>query len=112
MTITNRTFSRAEELAALFAHTGSVAAVALEDLAGHEFDLVINATSSGINGDPGDSCIPVHSHIYAYDMFYQKENAISDRCEQQGQNMWLMVWACWWGRRLMRCYSGMACYLL
>lgn len=26
----------------------------------------------------------VHSHIYAYDMFYQKENAISDWCEQQG----------------------------
>ncbi len=51
VTITNRTFSRAEELAALFAHTGSVAAVALEDLAGHEFDLVINATSSGINGE-------------------------------------------------------------
>ena len=50
VTITNRTFSRAEALAALFAHTGSVSSVALDDLIHHEFDLIINATSSGIGG--------------------------------------------------------------
>ena len=86
VTITNRTFSRAEELAALFAHTGSVTAVALDDLAGHEFDLVINATSSGINGEiPAIPASLVHSYIYAYDMFYQKgKTPFLTWCEQQG----------------------------
>jgi shikimate 5-dehydrogenase len=50
VTITNRTLARAQELATLFAHTGSVNALALSELAGHEFDLIINATSSGIDG--------------------------------------------------------------
>ena len=86
VTITNRTFSRAEELAALFAHTGSVAAVAPDDLARHEFDLVINATSSGINGEiPAIPASLIHSHIYAYDMFYQKgKTPFLTWCEQQG----------------------------
>lgn len=51
MTITNRTVSRAEELAKLFAHTGSIQALGMDELEGHEFDLIINATSSGISGD-------------------------------------------------------------
>lgn len=70
----------------MFAHTGSVTAVALDDLAGHEFDLVINATSSGINGEiPAIPASLVHSHIYAYDMFYQKgKTPFLTWCEQQG----------------------------
>jgi shikimate dehydrogenase len=73
VTITNRTFSRAEELAAVFAHTGSVSAVALEDLPGHEFDLIINATSSGIDGEvPAIPASLVNAHTFIYDMFYQK----------------------------------------
>lgn len=51
VTITNRTVSRAEELAKLFAHTGSIQALGMDELEGHEFDLIINATSSGISGD-------------------------------------------------------------
>ncbi len=86
VTITNRTFSRAEALATLFEHTGSVTAVALDDLAGHEFDLVINATSSGINGEiPAIPASLIHSHIYAYDMFYQSgKTPFLTWCEQQG----------------------------
>ena len=70
----------------MFAHAGSVTAVALDDLAGHEFDLVINATSSGINGEiPAIPASLVHSHIYAYDMFYQKgKTPFLTWCEQQG----------------------------
>lgn len=65
--------SRAEALAALFAHTGSVSAIALEDLEDREFDLVINATSSGINGEiPAIPVSLINSHMYFYDMFYQK----------------------------------------
>ncbi len=75
ITITNRTFSRAEELARLFVHTGSVDAVKMEDLTEHAFDLIINATSSGIGG--GIPALPsslVHTQLYCYDMFYQKGN--------------------------------------
>ena len=36
MTITNRTVSRAEELAKLFAHTGSIQALSMDELEGHE----------------------------------------------------------------------------
>lgn len=75
VTITNRTFSRAQELARLFAHTGSVDAVQMADLSGHEFDLIINATSSGLGGDiPALPSSLVHAQLYCYDMFYQKGN--------------------------------------
>lgn len=73
VTITNRTFGRAEELAKLFSHTGSVQAVEQHNLDGHEFDLIINATSSGVDG--GIPAIPASllSHnVSCYDMFYQK----------------------------------------
>jgi shikimate dehydrogenase len=86
VTLTNRTFSRAQELAALFAHTGSVSAVALDDLAGHDFDLVINATSSGIGGEvPAIPATLVKNHIYFYDMFYQKgKTPFVNWCGQHG----------------------------
>jgi len=73
VTITNRTYSRAKDLATLFAHTGSINAAAMKDLEGHEFDLIINATSSGIAGDvPAIPASLVKPHVYFYDMFYQK----------------------------------------
>jgi len=73
VTITNRTHARAQELAELFAHTGSVDAVAIDALSGQEFDLIINATSSGIAGDiPALPEAVIHSQLYCYDMFYQK----------------------------------------
>lgn len=73
VTITNRTHARAQELAELFAHTGSVNALAMDALSAREFDLIINATSSGISG--GIPALPesvIHSQLYCYDMFYQK----------------------------------------
>jgi shikimate dehydrogenase len=73
VTITNRTFSRAKELANLFSHTGSVQAIEQQKLAGHEFDLIINATSSGVGGDvPAIPSTLISSHVRFYDMFYQK----------------------------------------
>lgn len=86
VTITNRTFSRAQELAALFAHTGSVTAVAMDDLDGHEFDLVVNATSSGLGGEvPAIPASLISSHVCCYDMFYQKgKTPFLNWCEQHG----------------------------
>lgn len=73
VTITNRTFSRAHELATLFTHMGSVQAVEQQKLQGHEFDLIINATSSGIDGDvPLIPSSLLSQNVSCYDMFYQK----------------------------------------
>lgn len=73
VTITNRTFSRAWQLADLFSHTGSVFALESETLHDHEFDLIVNATSSGLGGDlPGVPSSLIHTHVYCYDMFYQQ----------------------------------------
>lgn len=73
LTITNRTWSRAQTLAELFAHTGSVQAAEMASLAEREFDLIINATSSGMGGDiPALPQEIIRPQTYCYDMFYQK----------------------------------------
>ncbi|MEX5413539.1 shikimate dehydrogenase [Atlantibacter hermannii] len=73
VTITNRTLSRAQQLASLFSHTGSVVALDGDALAGHAFDLIVNATSSGISGDrPAIPASLVHANVHCYDMFYQQ----------------------------------------
>lgn len=73
VTITNRTASRAEALAKIFAHTGSVHATDMDKLDGCEFDLIINATSSGIRGEiPAIPASLIHPSLCCYDMFYQK----------------------------------------
>ncbi|WP_283011856.1 shikimate dehydrogenase [Cronobacter turicensis] len=86
VTITNRTFARAQELATLFSHTGSVNAVALADLVGHEFDLIINATSSGIHGEiPALPAALIAGKTACYDMFYQKGlTPFLSWCQTQG----------------------------
>lgn len=86
VTVTNRTFSRAQELATVFAHTGSISARAMDNLNGETFDLIINATSSGIGGEipviPADI---ISRNVYCYDMFYQKgKTPFLSWCEQQG----------------------------
>jgi shikimate dehydrogenase len=86
VTVTNRTFARAQELAALFAHTGSITARPMDALAGEAFDLIINATSSGINGEiPAIPSSLINLKVHCYDMFYQKGNtAFLTWCEQHG----------------------------
>lgn len=75
VTITNRTHVRAQTLAELFRHTGSVSALPMSELGGHEFDLIINATSSGIAGEtPLIPASVVNTRVCCYDMFYQKGN--------------------------------------
>ncbi len=70
--ISNRTASRAGRLAAHFANEAvPVRACPFEALAAHRFDLVINATSTGLSGET----LPLPPDIYApdalaYDMMY------------------------------------------
>ncbi len=51
LVIANRTVERAETLAEDFRGSGTLQASNFDDLAEHDFDLVINATSAGIHGE-------------------------------------------------------------
>ncbi|PVZ80653.1 shikimate dehydrogenase [Serratia sp. S1B] len=71
--ITNRTFSRAQELMKAFQHLGAVTALPMEQLEQQHVDLVINATASGINGEiPALPESVVKCSTRCYDMFYQQ----------------------------------------
>lgn len=74
LTIANRTVSKAEELATLFAADAGdtrLSACGFESLAGQQFDVVINATASSL----ADEVPPLPPGLYAdgalaYDMMY------------------------------------------
>jgi shikimate dehydrogenase len=71
LTIANRTASRAAQLRDAFAGHGNLAARAFAELAGHQFDLVINATSATLAG--AAPAIPPGLYApgsTAYDMMY------------------------------------------
>jgi shikimate dehydrogenase len=72
VTICNRTTTKAEAIAGLFAPYGRLDAVPAIELGGHAFDVVINATSAGLTGDtvpPWPTGI-FGSGTFAYDMIY------------------------------------------
>lgn len=72
LTVVNRTAERAEELAGLFAKSGTIRAAAFDQLADQRFDLIINATSSGVEGKtPPLPAELIHPGVRCYDMFYQ-----------------------------------------
>ncbi|WP_034948642.1 shikimate dehydrogenase [Erwinia oleae] len=86
VTLTNRTFEKASLLAQLFQHAGAITALPMDKLSGEQYDLVINATSSGINGDvPALPVSLINQASRCYDMFYQQGNTpFLDWCRQQG----------------------------
>lgn len=68
--ITNRTLSKAEQLAELFSPYGQIKALAMNEI-DHAFDVVINSTSASLSGElPAISPIIFTRHTYAYDMMY------------------------------------------
>src|SRR4051812_27170857 len=78
LTIANRTVDKALHLAETFRHLPAAASSVLSgvgygELSGHHFDLVINATSSGLRGE----LAPLPAELFApgalaYDMMYGK----------------------------------------
>lgn len=84
--ITNRTYAKAAELETLFHRHGDVRAVTRDELTTMPFDLVINATSSGVAGSVPD--LPaslINAQTRCYDMFYQAgETPFLRWCRQQG----------------------------
>lgn len=88
LTVTNRTPARANELADAFAHTGAITALSLSELAGKRFDLVINATSSGVSGEiPVVPSSLISGETRCYDMFYQQGPTPFLRWSQQAGAM-------------------------
>lgn len=71
LVVANRTASKAEALAALFADEGAISGTGFTGLAGQQFDVVINGTSASLQGDlpplPADVLAP---GAFAYDMMY------------------------------------------
>ncbi|WMY95308.1 MAG: shikimate dehydrogenase [Arsenophonus sp.] len=88
ITITNRTFSKAEILVKKFFSIGDISALKMELINIPKYDLVINATSASITGDvPSISHKIFNKKTICYDMFYSfnktsflkfaKENGVS-----------------------------------
>lgn len=75
ITLYNRTEAKAVELAEKFAKFGSIHTACWEDLSSQSFDLIINATSLGLQG----KCIELPSHLlqtaHIYDMQYAPNQA-------------------------------------
>lgn len=72
--IANRTRSKAEELARLFGELGKLSGYSYSNLPNEPFDLIINGTSAGFNGE----LPPVHFGCFTeqtavYDMMYGDE---------------------------------------
>lgn len=87
LTVANRTAEKAEKMAASlsFASEGTISGGGYETLAGQQFDIVINATSSGLF----DELPPLPAGIFApgalaYDMMYGRETPFMRFAREQG----------------------------
>jgi len=83
--IANRTIDKAQVLADEFEGAGTVYAKRFDELAGRKFDLVINATSSGLK----DELPPLPEGLFkpgalAYDMMYGRETPFMAFARKQG----------------------------
>lgn len=70
--VTNRTYDRAEHLCRIFESEGDISALPMNQLDHEKFDLVINATTSGISGEiPQLPSALLAPQTRVYDMYYQ-----------------------------------------
>ncbi|UXI01260.1 shikimate dehydrogenase [Photobacterium sp. TY1-4] len=79
--IANRTLAKAEALVDAFAAHGPVDAIALDKLAGEQYDVIINSTSASLSGQlPGIPESLIQPMTVCYDMVYG--------CEPTAFNQW------------------------
>lgn len=72
LVVTNRTFAKAQQLAEMFASYGNISATPMDQV-DQAYDVVINASSSGLHGDlPTISPCIFDSKSTCYDMVYGK----------------------------------------
>ncbi len=77
LTIVNRTVSKAQSLAIQFSNEGLVSACSYDDLKVKRFDLVINATSSSLQGELPPLPATILNHAAAcYDLMYGDEDTV------------------------------------
>ncbi|MGB7650911.1 MAG: shikimate dehydrogenase [Gallionella sp.] len=85
LSVVNRTVAKAQQLAANFAPYGHLKAYAYEDLTGLQFDVVINATSSGLSDELAPLPASIFAqHALAYDMMYGRETLFMQFAKQHG----------------------------
>lgn len=95
ITIANRTISKAQQLADYFSPSGSVAACRFDDVtASQVFDLVINATSAGLNGEtPPYPEAAISANTFCYDLSYGlTPTPFSRWAAQRGASRSVMGW--------------------
>ena len=85
LTVANRTMDKAQRLAEAFSASGAIAACGYDALAGRRFDVIINATASGLSNElpplPPDIFAP---NALAYDMMYGRETPFMKFAHEQG----------------------------
>lgn len=73
ITLTNRTFSKVEQLVKQFTSFGRINGMQIDQINSADFDLIINATSSGVEGKiPVINSSIFSKHVACYDLFYQR----------------------------------------
>nr|WP_204101013.1 shikimate dehydrogenase [Saliniradius amylolyticus] len=84
--IANRTPSKAQDLEKLVFKKGNVSASGLDNKWSQPFDIIINASSSGLSGErPDISSEIIGQETYVYDMVYgQQQTPFNQWAEQQG----------------------------
>jgi shikimate dehydrogenase len=85
LTVANRSVGKALEMATYFSRAGTISGCGYEALVGLQFDIVINATSSGLS----DELPPLPAGIFApgalaYDMMYGRETPFMRFAREQG----------------------------
>ncbi|PSV12760.1 shikimate dehydrogenase [Photobacterium kishitanii] len=84
--ISNRTVTKAQQLAALFAEYGDIKAQSFDALGEQAFDVVINSTSASLSGEiPVVPTSIIDQHTSCYDMVYgSTATAFNLWAQQQG----------------------------
>ncbi|UTF59103.1 shikimate dehydrogenase [Gilvimarinus sp. DA14] len=98
LTIANRTLAKAEQLVKDFHDLGELKACSFDDLAGRQFDVIINGTSAGLHGErvnlPANLLAPDSA---CYDMSYAAEPtgflcwAEREGCKQLSDGLGMLV---------------------
>jgi shikimate dehydrogenase len=93
--IANRTIEKAENIAEDFSHIGEVTACRFDSVpAAEDFDLIINATSAGVQGEtPPYPAAAVSPDTFCYDLSYGlAPTPFSEWAREQGAAKSLMGW--------------------
>lgn len=83
--IANRTKSKADELAALFADEGEIHSEDFENLKADNFDLIVNGTAASLSGEVPLIPVAVAQDAVCYDMMYaSQDTAFMQWAKQHG----------------------------